>query len=369
MKLIYKIWLGISIALLVALASMAWSGYAHTRASVEAALLEEGRSLRGVLMAMRRTYQKQFLASGLELDAQTVGFLPAHAMPRIAHDFQAFDRRGVRFNNVSDRARNPANQADAMELAAIRHFRAHPKETERLTRFSDDRGRRFYHYATPIWTEAYCLKCHGRPEDAPATIRQEYKLAYGYQLGDLRGILSVRLPAAETEARILGLWWREQAIHLAVLVLSLLLAGALVHLLVVRRLNAFSQAARHLAAGDYEWRVPETGGDETAELARGLNEMARAIQHSQGEMRLAASVFAHAREGILITDAEGRIVDVNPAFLQITGYGREEAIGQSPRLLASGRHDQAFYAEMWRAIDAEGHWIGEIWNRRKNGEE
>ncbi len=369
MRLVYKIWLGIGLALLAALASMAWSGYVHTRASVEAALLEEGRSLHGVLMAMRRTYQEQFLASGLELDTHTIGFLPAHAMPRIAHDFQAFDRRGVSFNNVSDRARNPANQADAMEMTAIRHFRAHPQDKEQLTTYSDRQGRHFYHYTTPIWTEAYCLKCHGKPEDAPAAIRQGYRLAYGYQVGELRGILSVKLPAAETEARILGLWWREQAIHLAVVALALLLAGILVHLLVVRRLNVFSQAARHLAAGDYAWRVPEAGGDETAEFASNLNEMARAIQHSQGQMRLAASVFEHAREGILITDADSRIVDVNPAFSQITGYSRKDAIGQSPRLLASGRHDPAFYAGMWRAIHKQDHWIGEIWNRRKNGEE
>ncbi|MDO9227595.1 MAG: EAL domain-containing protein [Pseudomonadota bacterium] len=369
MKLVYKLWLGIGAALLAALAVMAWFGYQHTQRSVEAALLEEGRSIHGVLMAMRRTYQRQFLSSGLELDARTVGFLPAHAMPRIAHDFQAFDRRGVRFNNVSDRARNPGNQADTLEMGAIRHFRAHPEAKERLTSYSDQQGRHYFHYTTPIWTEPYCLKCHGNPEDAPAAIRQGYELAYGYKVGDLRGILSVKLPAAETEARILGLWWHEQAIHLAVVALALLLAGGLVHLLVVRRLNLFRVGARRLAAGDYAWRVPEGGTGETAELAHSLNEMAQAIEHSQGEMRLAASVFDHAREGIMITDAAGNLVDVNPAFSQITGFAGEEVLGKTPRALKSGRHDPAFYTAMWRTIIKEGHWIGEIWNRRKNGEE
>jgi len=369
MRLVFKIWLGIGVALLAALAVMAWFGYQHTQRSVEAALLEEGRSLHSVLMAVRRTYQRQFLASGMDLDSRAVGFLPAHAMSRIAHDFQAFDRRGVRFNNVSDRARNPANQADTLEMGAIRHFRAHPDSKERLTRYSDARGRRYYHYTTPIWTEPYCLKCHGNPEAAPAAIRQGYKLAYGYKVGDLRGILSAKLPAAETEARILGLWWREQAIHLAVVALALLLAGGLMHLLVVRRLNSFHQGARRLAAGDYAWRVPEGGTDETAELAHSLNEMARAIEHSQGEMRLAASVFEHAREGIMITDAACDIVDVNPAFTQITGFLRAEVLGKTPSVLKSGRHEPAFYQGMWRAIHEEGYWIGEIWNHRKNGEE
>ncbi len=369
MRLVFKIWFGIGAALLAALAVMAWFGYQHTQRSVEAALLEEGRSLHGLLMAMRRTYQRQFLSSGMALDARAVGFLPAHALPRIAQDFRAFDRRGVRFNNVSDRPRNPANQADTLEMGAIRYFRAHPDAKERLTTYSDSRGLRYYHYATPIWTEPYCLKCHGNREDAPASIRENYALAYGYKVGDLRGILSAKLPAAETEARILGLWWREQAIHLAVVALALILAGGLVHLLVVRRLNAFRAGARRLAEGDYAWRVPEGGSDETAELAHSLNEMARAIQHSQEAMRLSASVFAHAREGIMITDAAGLIVDTNPAFTQITGYPREEVIGKAPRVLASDRHDPAFYSSMWRSIREEGYWIGEVWNQRKDGEE
>ncbi len=368
MKLVHKLWLGIGLALLVTLGTVSWFGYRVARQSVETMLLEEGRSLHGVLMAMRRTYQQQFLESGLPLDARTVGFLPAHAMSRIARDFQHFDTRGIRFNNVSDRARNPANQADAVEMEAIRYFRAHPGVKERLTSYADSSGARHYHYATPIWVEPYCLTCHGRPEDAPPSIRDAYKLAYGYRVGDLRGILSVKMPAKETEARILGLWWQSVGTHLAVVGLSLLLAGGLMHRLVVRRLGAFTRGAQRLARGDYTWRAPEEGGDEAAELARNLNEMALAIQKSQDGMRLAASVFQNAREGILITDAGTRIVDVNPAFTRITGYTRDEALGQTPRLLSSGMQDAAFYADLWRALREKGFWAGEIWDRRKNGE-
>ncbi len=85
-------------------------------------------------------------------------------------------------------------------------------------------------------------------------------------------------------------------------------------------------------------------------------------------LSLAASVFDHAHDGILITDADQRIIDVNPAFTEVTGYARDEVLGQTPALLKSGKQDQAFYEAMWAQLHAEGFWRGEIWNRRKSGE-
>ncbi len=89
---------------------------------------------------------------------------------------------------------------------------------------------------------------------------------------------------------------------------------------------------------------------------------------AEAKLMLAASVFREAHEGIIITSADGTILDVNEAFVRITGYNREEAIGQSPRILGSGRQGPDFYAAMWIALKEKDHWSGEIWNRRKNGE-
>jgi len=85
-------------------------------------------------------------------------------------------------------------------------------------------------------------------------------------------------------------------------------------------------------------------------------------------LRLAASVFGHAREGIVITDPLGIILDVNPAFSEITGYLRAEVLGKNPSVLKSGHQDAAFYQAMWHDLLEQGHWQGEIWNRRKSGE-
>ena len=93
-------------------------------------------------------------------------------------------------------------------------------------------------------------------------------------------------------------------------------------------------------------------------------------ERKRGEeaLALAASVFTHAREGIMITDVDGNIVNVNDSFTRITGYTRDETIGQNPRLLKSGLQSEEYYVDMWRTIAAKGHWYGETWNRRKNGQ-
>ncbi|WP_457788108.1 bifunctional diguanylate cyclase/phosphodiesterase [Pseudomonas sp. PL-6] len=110
--------------------------------------------------------------------------------------------------------------------------------------------------------------------------------------------------------------------------------------------------------------LPIGGEDCLLTIARDITER----QQMQEELQQAATVFESTAEGVMITDLEQRITAVNRAFTQITGYAEAEALGQRPSLLASGQHDSAFYAAMWHSLAANGHWQGEIWNRRKNGE-
>lgn len=89
---------------------------------------------------------------------------------------------------------------------------------------------------------------------------------------------------------------------------------------------------------------------------------------AEERLHLTSKVFENTLEGITITDAVGTILEVNEAFCTITGYSRDELIGQNPRMLQSGHQDAAFYAAMWQHIRETGHWRGEVWNRRKDGE-
>ena len=93
-----------------------------------------------------------------------------------------------------------------------------------------------------------------------------------------------------------------------------------------------------------------------------------ARKQTEFQLQLTASVFNRSRDGITITDPSGCILKVNEAFERITGYSQQEVLGKNSRILQSGRHGPEFYAALWHAVSHQGHWFGEIWNRRKTGE-
>ena len=91
------------------------------------------------------------------------------------------------------------------------------------------------------------------------------------------------------------------------------------------------------------------------------------LRRAEQDRRIAAIAF-DSHEGMIITDAGSRILKVNRAFTRITGYSADEAVGKKPSFLSSGRHDAKFYEGMWKSLNAEGVWEGEVWNKRKSGE-
>ncbi len=100
-----------------------------------------------------------------------------------------------------------------------------------------------------------------------------------------------------------------------------------------------------------------------------LEEQIMIVQKNERYLRRAAGVFHNSREGIIITDDKKIIIDVNEAFCELTGYAREEVLGQKPLILRSGLHEKVFYQELDNEIEQNGSWRGEIWNRKKNGEQ
>ena len=112
--------------------------------------------------------------------------------------------------------------------------------------------------------------------------------------------------------------------------------------------------------------IARTGNYENGMLVLTLQDITLRRQTEQS-LRLSSKVFEVSSESIMVTDKNGIIVSVNPAFTWLTGFRPDEVLGKNPSILKSGQHDDAFYAAMWIALNETGQWQGEIWDKRKDG--
>lgn len=174
------------------------------------------------------------------------------------------------------------------------------------------------------------------------------------------------------------------ALMMIILAVGIIIVIALVTtFLVIHPVKRISDRLHMLNAAEGEiLRVPENHEqNELGRLVNDVNDLVARFRSSlesehklhvqqviNERLRLSAAVFEHSHEGITITDRSNRIVTVNQAFTQITGYSESEVVGKNPRILASGRHNRDFYERMWKSINSSSHWKGELWNRCKDGE-
>jgi diguanylate cyclase (GGDEF)-like protein/PAS domain S-box-containing protein len=143
-----------------------------------------------------------------------------------------------------------------------------------------------------------------------------------------------------------------------------------------RPIEVLTQEAERINQGERNVKLPTFDRhDEVGVLSRALSRLIdnleqqlHQLQAQQRELRIYAQIFEHAPVAIMITDEDTHIVTVNPAFERITGYAAEQVKGKTPRILASGRHDQQFYANFWKALSEKGQVSTIIYNRRANGE-
>ncbi len=306
MKLQTKIWSGTSLVIAAIMALDMFVGFRDTELEVRAQTEQQARIVQAMLMATRRVYQAQFIASEIALNDKTVGFLPAHALTRISADFPNWIESKLRFNNVSDRPRNPANMADHDELAAIAWFRANPAVPEHISTIRDAQAQEFLHFTAPIWIEPSCLLCHGQREAAPAEIRDHYANSYGYKLGDLRGLLSIKLPLTEVRQHTLSTFWHRYTVRALGYGILLLLVGTLMQRLVVRRLARVEAAANRMRSGDLSVRIDDLrGSDEVSALADSFNGMADALESHEAELSRLNRIYA------VLSETNQTIVRVN----------------------------------------------------------
>lgn len=340
MRARHKIWLAAALILFPVMIGDFLLGRSMIEDRIRTELMRDAETVRGLLMATRRVYQQQFLSSGLPVNEKTIGFLPAHALSRISTDFPNWSRNGLYFNNVSDTPRNPANMADASELEAIAFFRANPKAEQRVVEVKGVQGESLLHYTAPIRVEPYCLKCHGDRSEAPASIASLYDKAYGYNAGDLRGVMSIKLPTDTIRQREMQDWRQGLLVHLTAYAVLFVMLGTFMNRVITRRLGRIHNAIRAIREGDYTPRIGRMdGGDELAELARMFDHMAETIE--QRDTALQASeeaqrkrlnfinaIFDTANSLIVVLDRQGHIERMNRAGESLVGYTCDEIKGK-----------------------------------------
>ena len=312
----------LSIGGIMLLATAVLTGYTYqgVKSSSYERLYAEGEVLYNFLMSIRRIYQKQFLESGIALNDKTVGFLPAHSLPRISKEFSSnWDKRGILIGTVSDRPRNPDNRADSAELEAMSWFR---EDDERAVFTKTDDT--YFLYARPLWVVKSCLKCHGDPEKAPASIRARYEgAAFGYEVGDLRGVVSIRIPVAGIDEMVLEDFLPRLLLLLVTfLLISLAVYGVVRHLF-ARPLGEMVDDVRGIE-GENSYRHLSEQHEELGEFVGHFNQMMDRQQQLHLELREQKErmewILESMDEGVIVTDIEGRILRVNQKLEQWTGW-------------------------------------------------
>lgn len=242
---------------------------------------------------------------------------------------------GLKFHITSLKPIRPANAPDAWEAAALQRFETGLAELVELIPGDPP----VHRYMAPLRVRQACLACHEKQ---------------GYREGQIRGGISITIPAAD----LLELRDDERlhsgVVHAFVLavilgLLHLLLAGTRRHVAALRNLNSEQEQV-------------------IAERTRSLSEANDRLSRQIADCEMAATVFENAAEAILVTDENGIIIQVNPAFTRVTGFASSTVLGKPASLLKSGRHAREFFAEMWHGLRRDGRWQGEVWNRRENGE-
>lgn len=205
-------------------------------------------------------------------------------------------------------------------------------------------------------------------------------------------ILSSDRLLTDTESFIDSLVEREESLQkkgmyeiyglFLVNILMLLLAWAIVSSKVLRPIQHVMRLSNELAAGNFSYRLRMNSDDEFGSLSKVLNGSAAHIEqllgnieiqksnleHAESKLRRAALVYQNISDGVIITDANGYVQDVNPAFSGITGYDPEEIIGHRMSKISSGRHTAEFFRSLWQELEITGHWKGDIWNKNKAGQ-
>ncbi|MCK9491098.1 MAG: EAL domain-containing protein [Sulfurimonas sp.] len=318
--------------LIIALARVTVN-YFENKASVEEFISQQAKLIDSLYLTHRDYYQDLYLRDVIHLNEKTLAGLPAYSAVEISENFSKKNKLHIEMKTVSDRARNSKNQADPYELKAIEYFKKNSNEEEYFEREDE-----FYQYATPLKIEKKCLSCHGEKSKAPKFISDVYDNAYDYKLGEIRGVLSIKVPIKHVEQIINKQFFGSLLYDLVLVIVISVIAYYFI--------RYFSSLQRELE---------EELVDRTKELKNSLSFL---------------ESYKDAIDSNLIvskTDLNGNISYLNENFCEISGYTSDEIIGQNHNILRGRTLSNAVHQRLWRATIKKGTWHGRLRNVKKDG--
>lgn len=217
-----KIFWIISFFIIISNTILTFYTYQQIGDNTKTRVLSRAVSLKDYFTSMSYVYQQQFINSGIDINESTIGFLPAHASTLISDKFSEISKYDISIKNVTNKPRNPNNIADDFELKAIEYFKNNPKIESKIEQTTEN-GKEVFHYVTPLIIDGYCMSCHGKKEDAPQFIQNRYNSAYNYDLNDVLGVTSIKIPIEDIEKVAIKNFYKAAAFNWFIVLILLVI--------------------------------------------------------------------------------------------------------------------------------------------------
>jgi len=292
---------------------------------------KQAQTLDSFMLVHRNYYQNLYLNKIIPLNEETLKGLPAFSAFKISKEFSEQNLFDISVQIVSSDARNNKNKANKEELKAINFFNKNKNKKEY---FSNEEN--YFQYATPLFIKPKCLQCHGQKEDAPKFISKKYNNAYDYKIGELRGIISIKIPKKELKE-----YFNFSFLKNLLFDIFIVLIIVFISLYLIRYFKNLSN------------KLKKEIGEKTIELEKSI-----------------ASLSSHQLamdESSIVTksDLNGNITYVNDNFLRITGYTRDDVLGKPHSIIRHPDNPKEMFKKLWDTVKDKKVWKGIVKNKGK----
>lgn len=337
-----KFFIVFSFVLFMALGYKTYEQYKGIDNTHRLMVLNESKSLAHFIVAFRKTYQKAFIDNEIVMDHKMINLLPVKTISEISDRFSTQVQTNIVIRTVSDRPRNIKNKANNFEMSMIDYFRKNPKEIDKFIEKDN-----YFYYTKPMLIEASCLACHGKRENTIPSIRDKYTTAYDYKVGEIRGLLNIKIKDK-------GFFAVLHSNFIDTLMMTILLYGMflIIIYMLIRKMREKEDLYTH-------------------SLESEINEKTLEIQKQKNTFE---TLFEKSSDGILIIE-KGNFVQCNEmAVKMLCCHSKEEVLDLhpselSPEFQPDGRSSHEKSEEMMQlALQNDGNqfeWV----HKRFNGED